>query len=469
MEKFNFVKDAHKKLVDRFNLVTICWILIAGVMCVVLVSSLVRDFNHDEFEKVHTGWKVLHGEKIYEDFFQHSHPFFFYYLALLIKIFGETTLALILLRLSILLMLILILIITYRLGLMVYGKKAAYISILLLGSAQIFTNRAIEIRPDVSQTMFGLLSLYLLLLYFENRSLKYLFLSSFSLAISFLILQKAIFLMALVGCLLAINVYKKQISYRDFFTFPLVFLLVLVPYFIYLICSDSLWSYFTFNWLINTKFARRFSAFNSFGFALRTSTLLCIFYYVGLRYFTKTPNQKRVGWFSLGLLGSTFLAFAPYKQYFMIAMPLVAIISAGAIHAIFERKPGLMLLVLFFAVVVPTIFLLIRAGETNKSQLQTVKYVLSITDEDDFVYDGNSFFNVFRKDIDFFWFSLRPRIGGLDTYKTMADYKYDIYESIEKYRPKVISNYQIENMEDYSIAEHYKESEQHKGLFVRID
>ena len=92
---------------------------------------------------------------------------------------------------------------------------------------------------------------------------------------------------------------------------------------------------------------------------------------------------------------------------------------------------------------------------------------MSITNKDDLVYDGHILFNVFRKDIDFFWYSIDPHLGTLETFQTMTDYHYNVYEIIDRVKPKVISNYNIDNMEDYRIKNHYVQSEHHQDLFIR--
>jgi hypothetical protein len=51
----------------------------------------------------------------------------------------------------------------------------------------------------------------------------------------------------------------------------------------------------------------------------------------------------------------------------------------------------------------------------------------------------------------------------------MTDYKYDIYEIIDRVKPKVISNYYIQNMDDPRIKNHYEQSRQYADLFIRID
>jgi len=103
---------------------------------------------------------------------------------------------------------------------------------------------------------------------------------------------------------------------------------------------------------------------------------------------------------------------------------------------------------------------------SNTSQLQKISYVLSITKPGDYVYDGNTSFNIFRKDLDFFWFSV-DQGDALTTYAKMTGYEYSIYELIDRFKPKVISNYFIADMADQRIAAHYKQSSQYNDLFIR--
>ncbi|CAA9585631.1 hypothetical protein AVDCRST_MAG81-3739 [uncultured Synechococcales cyanobacterium] len=88
-----------------------------------------------------------------------------------------------------------------------------------------------------------------------------------------------------------------------------------------------------------------------------------------------------------------------------------------------------------------------------------------MTSPKDFVYDGNIEFNVFRKDINFFWFSLDQN-DGLATYKSMTSYDYNVYELIERFKPKVISNNFIENLSDRRIAKFYQQSPQYDALYI---
>jgi len=443
------------------------WILLTIFFVIIVVHLAKRDFNHDEFEAVHTAWKIQQGEKIFVDFFQHHHPFYYYMLIPVLAIFGQTITAVFAMRLVSLVMLALMLFVTYRLSLTIFSdrQKALY-SVLLLSGALIFINRAIEIRPDVPQTLLSLASLLMLFNYLEKKRRLNLVISAVFLAASFLFLQKAVFLIALIGLLLLICAYKKQISFTDVFIYSIALLVSVLPYFVYLVCSGTLSTYLTFNWLLNMKFLHHFTAFNALGEIALTNTLLCIFYLWGLLKFSKKPQPNRIGWMSLALLGSVFLVRAPYKQYFMIVIPLMAIIVANAVVELFAKRTKWLVAVLMLSTLPPALFLLNRLKENNAAQIEKINYVLSITGPEDFVYDGKVAFNLFRRDIDFFWFSVRPN-RALETYQTMTEYNYDIYELIEKFRPKIISDCKIQNIRHEAVASDYIQSDKFENLFIR--
>jgi hypothetical protein len=101
------------------------------------------------------------------------------------------------------------------------------------------------------------------------------------------------------------------------------------------------------------------------------------------------------------------------------------------------------------------------------AQLGKIQYVLSNTSEDDRVYDGDIKFNVFRKDVDYFWFSVRPKTGALATYQSLNPYEYNIYELIAKFEPKIISKRYIDNVANEIIANHYYRSDIYDDILIR--
>lgn len=456
-------------IIPNISATWLVWILFCALVVVILFVALNRWINCDELEAIHSSWKTLQGEKIYIDFFQNHHPFFYYLMLPVIAIFKESIATIIVLRIMVFLMLLLIFIVTYLISIKVFDKETGIISVVLLATTLIFITPAIEIRPDVPQTLFGLLSIYFLVEYFENKSVKYLVLNSFFLGLSFLFLQKAVFLILLTGSILLVDAYRKNINYRNLLLCLSVFVITIAPYFLYLIYTGSLSSYIMFNWMVNMAYLNQFSPFGYLKIAFRENTMLWCFWLLGFLFFTETPNQKRLRALSLGLFIFVFFVRSPYKQYLMMTMPLVAILSANAINSIFRRNTKVFLVVLIISIILPSYVLLRQARKkSNHKQLEKINYVLSVTDKEDYVYDGDILFNVFRKDIDFFWYSVRPKYH-LATYKTITQYDYDIYKLIDSYKPKVISNYHIGNMWDKRISRYYVQSDKYEDLFIRTN
>jgi 4-amino-4-deoxy-L-arabinose transferase-like glycosyltransferase len=380
---------------------------------------------------------------------------------------GENATTVVAIRVMVFLMLLLIFFVTYRLSKKVFNKETAIISLLLLSTSLLFINNAIEIRPDVPQTLFGLLSVLSLFTFFERRSPRHLVLSSLFLGISFLFLQKTLFLILLIGGLLLIGVYKRDIYRSDMLLYLSVFLLTLAPYYLYLFYTDSLYPYFVFNWTLNARLLYSFLPLDIILSSVIMNLMLWGFYLAGLLLFMRTADQRRTAILSLGLLVSSFFIRAPFPQAFMMSMPLIAAISAYSFHSIFQNNKNVLTVLLILSIVVPSYNLIGKTGNTNGIQLRKIDYVVSVTDAEDFVYDGDIQFNVFREDIDFFWFSVEPHTEALATYQTMTRYDYNIYELINKFKPKVLSNYYIENMNDERIAKHYVQSDVYEDLFIR--
>lgn len=503
----------------------LCVILLAVLLAGIFLLSLKRQFGQDEFEAVHTAWKMLAGEKIYQDFFQHHHPFFYYCLTAPVAMFGENASTLVFIRLICLTIPLLTMFVTYRFCTLIFNnKRISLIAVVLLSGAFIFVDSSIEIRPDVPQTLFAMLSFYFLFSHLDSKRLTSLILSAVCLGVSFLFLQKAIFAAAVIGTILLVALLRKNISLKQLAIFIGVLLLTLLPYYIYLIATDSLETYWTFNWLLNMRFMNRFSALDGFVLMLKSSTLLVIFYVLGIVRMPRTTNGRRVVWASLGLIGSVLLVRAPYNQYFMLALPFMAIIAANALWSVFTAKSklaelllivattvalsfivyktngqillvalttlvGLLILlawlfylkaevkrrwlpyIVLLSMIVPATEIFNRSADINGPQLALVDYVLSVTEPGDHVYDGNVTFNLFRKDIDYFWYSVRPGkpYGALTTYqRQIADYHYDVYESIDRFKPKVIGPFYIDT-DDPRIKADYVESDVAGGIYLRKD
>lgn len=183
--------------------------LIFVISLILLGNSIYRYFDHDELEVIHVAWKILQGEEIYKDFFEHHHPLFYYSLAPLIAVFGENTSTLIILRLFVYVIYILTILATYRLSLLILkDKRAALLSILMLGATSTYFNKAVDVRIDPAQVLFGVLSLQYLFRYLDDLDkVRHILASGVLLGISFTIYQKAAFLLIGITAVLLLHIY----------------------------------------------------------------------------------------------------------------------------------------------------------------------------------------------------------------------------------------------------------------------
>ena len=433
-------------------------------------NSIYSRFDHDEFEAIHSAWKILNGEVIYVDFFQHHHPFLYYLFVPILKLSGEGIRSILFIRIFVFFVFILILITTYNITVKLFdNKNTGLISVTLLCSTLLFFDKAIQIRPDVPQVLFGLLAIYFFIDHRRSDSTRNLCLSALSLGISFLFLQKAIFLMAGIFLLQLVRLCKGKFTFRQIFVYWCFVAFSLSPYFFYLLINGFIADYFLWNWLINLNFTNAFSPLDYLQKSFTENYLVWVFFFVGLIQ-SREQNSRDLCILSLVLLLSVFAVQTPYKQYYMMFLPLMAIIAGNGIVSTFKSNKVLVIVVI--VVLAQPMFkyseqISSKNHKRQLAQLEKIQYVLSNTSEDDRVYDGDIKFNVFRKDVDFFWFSVRPKTGALATYQSLNPYEYNIYELIAKFEPAIISKRYIDNVANEIIANHYYRSDKYDDILIR--
>lgn len=449
----------------------ILWAIFVGVLISISVYSYNRTFVKDEFEHVHTAWKILQGQEIYIDFFQHHHPFFNYLIMPVVYTYGSTIKSILISRHVILFMMVGILAVTYILSRRVFkSAEIGVLSVILTSAVPTFYISSTEIRPDVLQTLTGLLSIYFLFVYYDKKSLGALIASSAFLALSFLVLQKSIVLIISIGAFLLYDLYKRRLRLKLLALYAAVFLICVLPYYIYLLSNGSFGQYFVTNWLMNYHMPQQFGKLNILLMTFRESIITFVLYFIGVIMLIKSGCDRRFAVLSLCLLILPMVMFKNlWRQYYMPAIPLVGIIASYALYSFFNTKWS-RFIVLMGAIYVPLWFIqdngffdMNNKGQLN--QLEKIEYVLSITDEDDKVYDGDAQFNVFRDDTDYFWFCMVCRTA----YKKVTGYEYNIYESISAQKPKVISTHGIPSFNDIRIKYDYRVSEKYPDLLIRKD
>lgn len=448
--------------------------LVLAVLTFLVIISLVlrRSYDQDEFEVIKTAWKIFHGERIYVDFFQHHHPLLYYLLIPLFALFGEGIEIVIGARLFMLPFSIGILLLTWAIARPIYGSAVAALAPLLLVLTPLFVNPAIEVRPDVPQVFFGLLAVYLLYRYFETRALIQLVLSGFALGVAFLFLQKAVLLVAGLALVLAGRLPRREFTVRELGIFAIAAALLPLAYAAYTLLRGDWDAYFFFNFQFNAPGARNnLEQGSNLVDRLRAEPLRAINPLVLLGFLSalfvvpKTAAQREMAVLGLSLGALVLLNGVQFHQYYLVVIPFLAMVAAqGFVQNLCAgRRVALIALVLVMASALPGYLLHVRGG--NDTQLGRIKYVLARSGPNDYVYDGVPQFNLFRKDLDFFWFSVQPG-GALDKYRSFRPYTYDVLELIERYRPAVISSNDIPDMWDPRIRDHYVRSH-YQGLLIR--
>lgn len=460
---------SHPRWSERFNN-KLAWTLVLGLVFIVCFLSFNRLFDHDEFEAVKSAWKIYTGNRIYVDFFQHHAPFLYYLLTPLFPVFGETETTILAARMLMLGFALGILYLCYAIARILFDRHVAVVSVLFLVATPMFAHKVIEIRPDVPQVFFGLLSVLLLLEYLRSERVRMLVLSAFSLGIAFLFLQKIFLLAVALHGLLLWRVLKGQISYPALLVFSGVFLGTWAIYCLYMLATDQFSQYFFLNFEFNVaKLEQHYhqtrlllghiSKFNAI-------ILACVLLAVITK---KSQLQWEITWIALGILTITMLHRTQHVQYYLLVLPLLAIIAARGWQFISElHSPLASLLILVVFISASASYSQAILYQTNRWQLQKIAYVNDMTTSSDYVYDGNIQFNLFRKDLDYFWFGVGEG-RSLDKYRMLTGYEYDIYHLIETLQPTVISDYSIDDMSHPVIRGRYKKTGQYGHLYVRIE
>lgn len=409
-----------------------------------LLHSLLRYFDRDEFEAVHTGWKILHGEVIYADFFQHHHAAVYHLLSGLIALTGQEPHSLVCIRLVFLSMSAGIVWLTWLLARDLTDSKAvAYSAVILLLGLEMFCAAAVEIRPDVPQVLFGMLGIWATLRGGRDGRENLSCLGGASLALSFVFLQKALVVVVLMLAAQGLAVWQGRMRARHMALHLATFLLVLAPLGLHLWLTDALPAYLFWNWTLNLHF----SCPEADWFFLRQSLLLnaptWVLFAVGLWLAVGRKILLLVlgGGLAVAMLASVAMYNVHYPQYFLHFFPLMASLAAFGLHGVARRREVLAAVLVLACLGSMGKYAYDLAARGNAEQLAKVAYVLNGTEKTDAVYDGNAQFNLFRPDVDYFWFSVRPGCSGLAAYQDVLGYDYDIAERILRLRPRVVSTY----------------------------
>lgn len=466
----NFVEKKYLAILFSF-------ILLLGVLA--LIISLNFQFSIDEFEHIHSTWYIQNHNSPYTDFFQHHHPLLWYFLLPFLHIFGNSVHILFVFR-------ALMLMFAYGSGFLIYRislrlfqcKETSLISVIMLFSTVMYVVCCFTIRPDVPQIFFGLLSLYCFTSFLKTLSPRHICLSGLFASISFLFLQKTVFLLMAYGIIFCIKLIRKDIQFKPILYFSAFFLAPVLIYLSILGLNGSLQDYFLTNWLVNINYAEgdRFFFFQTLKEYILKDIFFWLFSIFGLWYvFRNGKTRKDIGetaFICILIFCSLFIIKRPWKHNYLFTFCMLSLFSGFSVRYFLEkfRMNALVRVIsLLIILTIPVYFLLQRTSNTNKKDVERAEFVLRNSSETDSVYDGRNLFNLFRPDLHYFWFSLKKN-HGLDTYNKLTRGKYsdyDICRLIKEKKPKFISDFQFD-MDACGLTDTYRLAK-YEGLYIRRD
>lgn len=431
-------------------------VLLCLTSALVFHAAFLKYFHNDEIEHMHSAWYVKNSFVPYKDFFQHHNPLLWYLIVPILHLFGDSLTALLAARFFMVIVLLGIACLTYLISATISRcRETGLIAVVLMFSTITFLEKGIEIRPDVPEIFFGMLSIYLLIRFFNDRHDNYLLYSGLSAAVSFLFLQKTIFLLLSYLIIFSYGLIKKEIRVRSALYFAGGFFLPLVLFVSCLHLGGALHDYYLTNILVN---------FHHFGSTELSFRLLNPFmHFISRRFWLllvgavpvillirdKSSPAALKMLFLIGLveLFSLSLYSHTYKHFFLFSLVIFCIIGSCYLTRVLDsfktaEASRLALFTLLLSSAVP--FLFINSLHSNRPQFEKMRYVLSVTKESDLVHDGVNTFNLFRRDIHYFWFQLGI---GLKSYNEASGNKYGDYDAcrlVRLQRPKIISGIKLD-------------------------
>jgi len=336
-----------------FLLTVMVTLLIPYLLRLSLLTT--RGFDPDEFEHLHVAWRIWRGELPYRDFFEHHTPGVHFFLAPFFAFFRvdesvEDAWAMILLarRLMWLWTGVLLGGVVW-LGCRWWDWRVGLMGGSLLGHTLIFVEKTLEVRPDLLSVAFWMGSLLCWLDGFRSDSgggrrvrLRFV-LSGLAFGVALLCTQKMLFAVpgfALVNFWYLVD-SRGGGSLRERGGNVLALLVgSLIPIaltLVYFAARGGLGAFVEFNLLLNLRWKVRFAPWNYLRQWVRQNPFEVVFAAVGMLRFGATAYRKdtyRRGDFVLllnavGLVANLFVMPVPYRQYYLMFLPLVSLIGAA--------------------------------------------------------------------------------------------------------------------------------------------
>lgn len=438
--------------------------------------------NVDEIAHLHVSWHLYQGHVPYVDFFDHHHHLFHWLITPLFFIGGESLLTVHLAEYFAFAQFLVLACLLYLVAKRVYNSPIAILSVVIFFCLPEVMSNSTEVRPDVLSVILIVASIYFHLSFFKRPKFVYAGLVGLFLALAFLASQKAGFLAAAVGFFHLYLFVVRKLAFRHFAFCWGIFSFVILIGVAWLYHTGAL-SQYDEVFFTMTNWGKEFHPFLPFKTTLKGILrsigwgTVSIFFLHGLLRGETTDKEERtlITLCALTGIGMLFLIKIPHMHNFLYFLPFFSMIAVSSMFQLFHVRKTVfysllsLFLLTFLSYSFAAKFAPSKIGEKAERE-SLIEYSLSVTDSDDLIYDGNFVFNIFRKDLSYLWYGITDTIPA---YVKVTGYNYDVYDLIEKRKPKIISDAHID-MTDSRIANHYELARYHElskccGLYIRKD
>lgn len=334
-----------KNLLTRQNFVLhlIFFLIILATVIVRIPILHNRGFDPDEFEHLHAARGIFHGMVIYRDFFEHHTPFIHFMLAPLYLFFGDSIPLIFAARWMMLIFTCGILYLTYLLTKKLYGCIAGLCAALSVSLVLIFVEKTIEIRPDVPEVCFWLLTLIFFLEGMKKWKRKYFILSGAMLSSAIMCSPKALFAatgfaIGLVWFLIDWQIDRaRKERFVNILWIGVGAAIPIAIFGFYFLVNGALDDFIYRNFTMNLGWKNKFSPRGYIERGCKQNPFFCVLGIAGLilatlQLFSKkraNPVKNRPMTFmpvvsTYMLIWGLYLMPVPFRQYYLLFIPLLA-------------------------------------------------------------------------------------------------------------------------------------------------
>lgn len=449
---------------DKIDLTFLC-LFIATLFCL-LIATFNKGNGIDEREHLYSTIQILNGKIPYRDFFQHHHPLLWYSFAPIAYFFQESANIIYASRIFILGFNILTCVFVYKISrLCLLPRWISICSVVLYVTNDIVLSKGIDFRPDNPMITMFIGGVYYLLKYITHQKQSTLSISFLFFILSFLFLQKAVFLLLPIGLVCLWFLIKKQISLKHFYVACICPMLFSCLFVIVLLLNNSWKDYFELNWLLNMEMGK----YEPFSANLYERSIFLIFGFLCALIAFKEKKNNIV----IKIASFVFLCFGiellfiptPWEQYWL---PVYSLLGIIVVYVLFQKSNKNVFKIFILFISVPAIMHTFYMRSDVNSLKQNVKiadYILKHTHKSDYVLDEHSF-NIHRKNVTgYYWFA-RFNVALLDmrVYKRHLPPK--LNDLLKTYKPIVIT---IEPWVDWYRKIEYTEKSKFAEIILNAD